>query len=109
MWPYLVSATILKEIEKLCIGKARRSVWKFRFILALIIRKSYGEPPDLKDDKGQKNYAKQIISDRHNKVKFLANLKEAEKVLAYAINAQGKEFDRANAHQDRRFVDKLCL
>jgi hypothetical protein len=30
MWPYLVSATIMKEIEKLCIGKARGSIWKYR-------------------------------------------------------------------------------
>ena len=80
MWPYLVSATILKEIEKLCIGKTRRSIWKFRFILALLIRKSYGDPPDLKDDKGQKNYARQILSDCHNKSKFLANLTDAEKL-----------------------------
>jgi hypothetical protein len=109
MWPYLVSATILKEIEKQCVGKTRRSVWKFRFILAVIIRKSYGEPPALKDDKGQKNYAKQIISDCHNKPKFLTILADAEKNLGYALNAQGKDFDKANAHQDRKFVDKLCL
>jgi len=109
MWPYLVSATIMKEIEKMCVGKARRGVWKFRFILALLIRKSYGEAPDLKDDKNQKNYARQIISDCHDHAKFLTKLTDAERALAYAINAQGKDFDRANAHQDRRFVDKLCL
>ena len=109
MWPYLVSATILKEIEKLCVGKTRRSSWKFRFILALMIRKSYGEIPDLKDDKNQRNYAQQIISDCHNHAKFLAKLTDAERALAYAMNAQGKEFDRSNAHQDRKFVDKLCL
>jgi hypothetical protein len=109
MWPYLVSATIMKEIEKLCVGKARRPVWKFRFVLALLIRKAYGEAQDLKDDKNQRIYAEQILSDCHNHVKFLKLLTNAERTLAYAINAQGKGFDRANAHQDRKFVDKLCL
>jgi len=107
MWPYLVSSTILKEIEKLCVGKSRRSIWKFRFILALILRKMYGEAPNLKDDRAQRNYAEQIISDCHDKKKFFAKLTEAERTLAYAINAQGDDFDRINAHQDRRFVDKL--
>ena len=27
LWPYLVSAIILKEVEKLCVGKARPELW----------------------------------------------------------------------------------
>jgi hypothetical protein len=107
LWPYLVSATIWKEIEKLCVGKARRNIWKVRFILALLLRKTYGKVPNLKDDSGQKSYAEKIIKDCHEKKTFPEKLKDAERALAYAIVAQGRDFDSRNAHQDRRFVEKL--
>ena len=107
MWPYLASATIMKEIEKLCLGKARRTIWKFRFILALLVRRSFGKIPRLVDDKQQKHYAEAVIKLCHNKDEFLRRLTEAERMVAHAINAEGSAFDRRNAHQDRRFVGEL--
>jgi hypothetical protein len=85
IWPYFVSATILRELENLCIGKARASVWKFRFILALLVRRSHGKPPRLNDDKGQQTYAQSIIKSCHNRKEFLSRLTQAEKKIADAI------------------------
>jgi hypothetical protein len=107
MWPYLASATLLREIEKLCVGKARANIWKFRFILALLVRRSHGTMPNLRDDKNQKVYAERIIDTCHDKRKFLARLQDAEKKVADEIRAQGPDFDVRNAHQDRRFVERL--
>ena len=42
LWPYLLSAIILKEVEKLCVGAAKPKLWKFRFIIALLIRRTFG-------------------------------------------------------------------
>jgi hypothetical protein len=107
IWPYFVSATILRELENLSIGKAQASVWKFRFILALLVRRSHGKPPGLNDDKGQQIYAQPIIQSCHNRKEFISRLKQAERKIADAILAQDKNFDSLNAHQDRKFVDQL--
>jgi hypothetical protein len=107
LWPYLLSAIILKEVEKLCVGKARPIVWKFRFIIALLIRRSFGALPDLSNEKAQRAYAERAIGTCHNKSQFLEEIKQAERALADAINREGPNFDKRNAHQDRRFVEKL--
>ena len=107
MWPYLTSATILREIEKLCVGKAQNSIWKFRFILALLLRRSHGPMPSLKDDRAQKSYAEKIIATCHSRSEFLHRLTDAEKRIASAIRAEGSQFDTRNAQQDRRFVERL--
>ena len=60
-WPYLASAAILREIEKLCTGKARADIWKFRFILGLLVRRSFGPLPPISDDKANRNYAKDLL------------------------------------------------
>lgn len=105
MWPYIASATILKELEKLCVGKAQASIWKFRFVLALLLRRGHGDGPSLDDDKGQEAYAKKIIRSCHDRAEFLDRLTKAEKVIANAVMAQGSGFDTRNAQQDRKFVD----
>lgn len=105
MWPYLASATILKEIEKLCVGKAQGSIWKFRFVLALLLRRGHGDAPNLNDDKGQEAYARKIIGSCHNRADFLDRLRKAERVIANAVMAQGSGFDTRNAQQDRKFID----
>ncbi len=107
LWPYLVSATILKGIENLCMGKARADIWKFRFILGLLVRRSFGEVPRLGDDKSQRSYAESILSSCSDSSQFLKRLTDAERKLAEAIVAEGGSFDSRNAHQDRKFVDNL--
>ena len=107
LWPYLMSATILKEIEKLCIGQARRVLWKFRFIIALVVRKGFGPLPSLTNDNAQKICAERIIRECRNPTHFLARVLNAEKILAEEIEREGDRFDKRNAHQDRGFVDRL--
>jgi hypothetical protein len=107
IWPYFVSATILRAIESLCTGKVQVPVWKFRFILALLVRRSHGKSPRLNDDKGQQIYAESIIRSCHDRKDFLSRLTEAERKIADLINAQGHGFDNRNAQQDRKFVDQL--
>jgi len=107
IWPYYVSAKILREIENLCIGKARADVWRFRFVLALLVRMGHGKAPRLEDNKGQQLYAREIIDSCHDKAAFLQRLFRAETLIADAIASHGKEVDIRNAHQDRRFVDNL--
>lgn len=107
IWPYFASAKIIRELENLCVGKARASVWKFRFILGVLVRRSHGAAPNLSDDKGQQIYAQSIIQTCHNRKEFLNRLMQAERKVAYAINAQGAGFDSRNAHQDRKFVEQL--
>jgi len=106
LWPYLVSATILREVEKLCIGKARPVLWKFRFIIALLIRKTFGPLPDIGSEKAQKAYAEKALKICRDKVAFRDLVVKAEIALAEAIRTL-PEIERRNAHQDRRFVDKL--
>lgn len=107
IWPYFASAKILRELENLCTGKARAHVWKFRFILGLLVRQSHGRSPSLNDDKGQHIYARSIIDSCHDRKDFLTRLARAEEKVAKAIIAQGDGFDSRNAHQDRRFVEQL--
>src|SRR6202007_262217 len=106
LWPYLMASTILKEVERLCIGNARPHMWKFRFIIALLIRRSFGKLPGLKDDTAQRSYATKVIAECRNRTALLKRILGAEQVLADAIIAEGASFDRRNAHQDRRFIDK---
>jgi hypothetical protein len=42
LWPYLVSAIILREVEK---RKGKPVVWKFRFVIASLIRRTFGNLP----------------------------------------------------------------
>lgn len=107
IWPYYASAKILREIENLCIGKRQASVWKFRFIIGLLVRRSHGKPPRLSDEKGQENYARSIIESCHDRRDFLSRLTNAETRIAEAIKAQGQSFNSRNAQQDRRFVQRL--
>ena len=107
LWPYLTSATILREIEKLCSGRARPTVWKFRFIVAALVRKSFGEIPGNKNDKLQKQYADRILQSCRKSEDFLFLVIDAERALAAAVIAEGQNFDARNAHQDRKFVDGL--
>jgi hypothetical protein len=107
LWPYLISAVILREIEKLCVGKARPVLWKFRFIIALLVRKTFGPVPDLKAEKLQKGYASHVIAVCHDKAAFRKLVMDAEVALAEAIKAAGPSLDLRNAHQDRRFVGRI--
>lgn len=107
LWPYLLSATILREIEKLCIGRAKRNLWKFRFIIALLIRRGFGRLPNLNNDGAQQQYALKAIGICRDRSLFLPKILAVEKVLADAVIDEGERFDFRNAHQDRRFVEKL--
>lgn len=107
MWPYLVSATILKEIEKKCVGRAKPVLWKFRFIIALLIRRGIGKLPSLRNDKLQKKYAEHALSICEDENEFQSRILIAEQCLADAVDQQGSAFDVRNAHQDRRFVASL--
>lgn len=106
-WPYLLSATILKEVEKLCAGKAKPSLWKFRFIISLLIRKGFGPLPSLSNERAQRQYAENAIAICRNRPEFLRRVMSVEQTLADAINSEGRDFDVRNAHQDRRFVEKV--
>jgi len=105
-WPYLLSAKILKEVEKLCVGKARPSLWKFRFIIALLVRRSFGALPNLNNDSAQQKYTEKVLAVIETD-EFLERVKSAEKIIAAAISAEGTSFDARNAHQDRKFVARL--
>jgi len=107
LWPYLLSAIILREVEKRCGGKARPIQWKFRFIIASLIRKEFGNLPAFTNDKAQKDYADSVIPVCRDKDAFQDRILNAEKELDEAIKAEGPSFDSRNAHQDRRFVEKL--
>ncbi len=109
MWPYLLSAKILKEIENLCVGKSRRNVWKFRFILAALVRKEFGVLPPLGNEREQAKYAQNALTIINDEQKFPALVLEAERKLARAIRAQSHHFDPRNAHQNRSFVSELLL
>ncbi len=107
MWPYLLSAKILRGIEKLCVGGARKSLWKFRFIIALLVRREFGKPPVTTNEVANRKYADEALSRLNDPKEFLRIVIEAERKLASAIARQPKDFDKANAHQDRRFVANL--
>jgi len=107
LWPYLVSSTILREIEKVCSGKNRANLWKFRFIICLLFRKSFGPAPGLSNDSRQQEYAEKIISFCHKNEDFIKRISEVEIYLAKSILSEGGKFDGRNAHQDRKFVEKL--
>lgn len=107
LWPYLMSATILREVENLCVGRAQTSLWKFRFIIALLIRKSLGKFPSLSNDGEQKKYYERAIAICRDKNEFIRRVSVIEKMLAHAIGEEGENFDRRNAHQDRKLVDKV--
>lgn len=109
LWPYLLSTTIMREIEKLCVGDVRSSLWKFRFILGALVRISFGPIPNLKNDTAQRDYCTKAIKICHDSSEVSRRVAAAEAAIAQALelerNAHG--FDTRNAHQDRRFVDKL--
>ncbi|RYD14768.1 MAG: hypothetical protein EOP90_12545 [Lysobacteraceae bacterium] len=109
MWPYLLSATIMREIEKLCVGDVRASLWKFRFILGTLVRRSFGRMPSLANDKVQRDYASRAIAICHDTSAFTTRLAQAEKKISDALMNEraSSGVDIRNAHQDRRFVDKL--
>ncbi len=107
LWPYLLSATILREVEKLCVGKARPVLWKFRFIISLLIRRSFGPLPPLSGEKAQKLYAEKALPICWDAEAFGSKVRDAELVLAEAVRREGSGFDSRNAHQDRKFVQRL--
>lgn len=109
LWPYLLSATIMREIEKLCVGDVRLGLWKFRFVLAVLVRKSFGPVPDLKNDKAQREYTAKALQICHDSNEFVSRLVAAEELISEAIKSEqsNPNFDKINAHQDRRFVGKV--
>lgn len=107
MWPYLVSAKILKELESLYTGKGKKDIWKFRFILSAIVREGFGKLPPLNDDRAQARYAEAALKIIDDDYEFPKVVLAAEKKLAGAIKRQTKDFDRRNAHQNRKFVASL--
>ncbi|OOY26609.1 hypothetical protein BMI90_16575 [Thioclava sp. L04-15] len=107
MWPYLLAAKILKGIEGMCSGKNRRNVWKFRFILAALVRKEFGKLPPLDSNSAQQKYAATALREIENPEAFSRLILGAEKKLADAIKRQPKDFDPRNAHQNRKFVTEL--
>jgi hypothetical protein len=107
MWPYLLSSKILRELEKLCTGNARKSLWKFRFIIAMMVRRSFGPPPNIKNDSAQKKYVEAALHQINDSSAFLKLVIAAEERLAKGVISQGQDFDKRNAHQDRRFVASL--
>lgn len=107
LWPYALSAMILKKVEKLCGGRARPHLWKFRYIISLLIRRSLGPLPAPNNEKAQKAYAEAGMRLCWDPEAFLESVREAERTLAAAVNKEGAGFDPRNAHQDRRFVERL--
>ncbi|GFE65561.1 AIPR family protein [Litoreibacter roseus] len=107
LWPYLLSAKILKEVEKLCVGKARPSLWKFRFLISTMVRRSFGDFPKLTNDRDQAAYAKAALKQINNKKEFEKRVRKAEKSIAAAMTEKGRAFDKRNAHQDRKFIAGL--
>ncbi|MGH1453134.1 MAG: AIPR family protein [Paracoccaceae bacterium] len=107
LWPYLLSAKILKEVEKLCVGKARPSLWKFRFLISAMVRRSYGDLPNLTNEKGQATYAKAALKKINNKDEFEKSVRQTEKIIADSIIEKGTALDKRNAHQDRKFIAGL--
>ncbi|SEH65037.1 AIPR family protein [Magnetospirillum fulvum] len=109
MWPYLLSAKILRGIEKLCTGSAKKNLWKFRFIIALLVRRSFGGKPILSNDVAQRKYAQLAIDKINRPDHFIPLVINAERKIAAAVGIQGAGFDARNAHQDRKFVSSLLI
>jgi hypothetical protein len=107
MWPYLLSAKILKGIEQLCNGKNRKNVWKFRFILSALVRKEFGDLPGMSNEPAQSKYTKKAIEVIDDRDAFNALVLKAERKLAEEVQRQDKDFDARNAHQNRKFVSTL--
>tara|TARA_B100000614_G_scaffold262009_1_gene293793 strand:- start:304 stop:2007 length:1704 start_codon:yes stop_codon:yes gene_type:complete len=107
MWPYLLSAKILKGIESQCKGKNQKEVWRFRFILAALVRNKFGPLPSLKNDSEQRKYAQEAIKVIDNNAAFSSLVVDTALKLTGEIAAQGSGFDRRNAHQNRNFVASL--
>lgn len=107
MWPYLLCATILKEIENICVGNARKNLWKFRFVISLLVRRHFGRLPSLDNDKAQRVYAESAIAVCRDSKQFLPIVLVAEKKIAEAMRTERAGFDWRNAHQDRRFIDRV--
>lgn len=107
LWPYVLSSTVLREIEKRCIGKARPVLWKFRFIITSLIQREFGDVPKLTSDRNWKTYADTALPICRDWEAFSSLVLKAEKKLASAIQSEGEGFDSRNAHQDRKFVEKL--
>ncbi|MES3055292.1 AIPR family protein [Sphingomonas faeni] len=107
LWPYLAAAVLLRELEKLCVGKARPVLYKFRFIIALMIRRKFGAVPHLTNDNARRTYAENLITACRDRTAFMKEVLEAEIRLAEAVRLEGESFDSRNAHQDRRFVERL--
>lgn len=106
-WPYLLAATIMREIERLSAGDNGREIWKFRFIFGAIVRRSFGPMPGLSNNKASMEYASKAIEICHDRQRFMAKMTAAEAKVAKALDEEGPDFDKRNAHQDRRFVEKL--
>lgn len=107
LWPYLLASVILREVEKLCVGKARPVLWKFRFIISALIRKEFGPLPDISNDSAQKKYCESAIASCRNINIFHNYVEKAELTLADAIKAGGESLDKRNLHQDRKFVEQI--
>jgi len=106
-WSYLLAATIMREIERLSVGEGGKAIWKFRFILGALVRRSFGSMPGLSNDKALMQYASKAIAVCHDRKQFMLKMAEAERKIADALDIEGAGFDVRNAHQDRRFVEKL--
>ncbi|NIZ01619.1 AIPR family protein [Thalassospira lucentensis] len=107
MWPYLLSARVLKEVEKLCTGGAKKNLWKFRFIISLLLQRSFGEKPKIHDEKSQKNYTINALNKLKDQKEVIRRVKLIEKIIAKKISSNVEKIDVRNAHQDRKFVETL--
>lgn len=106
-WSYLLAATIMREIERLSTGEGGKAIWRFRFILGALVRQSFGKIPGLSNDKAMMEYASKAITICHDRKEFMLRMAEAEKKITNALDDEGKGYDVRNAHQDRRFVERL--
>jgi hypothetical protein len=99
----------MREIEKLCVGEVRASLWKFRYIFGALVRRSFGQMPSLANDKAQREYAAKAIAVCHDTNAFTTRLAQSEKKISDALDREKNSpgFDIRNAQQDRRFVERL--
>ena len=87
--------------------KNQKEVWRFRFILAALVRNKFGPLPSLKNDSEQRKYAQEAIKVIDNNAAFSSLVVDTALKLTGEIAAQGSGFDRRNAHQNRNFVASL--
>ena len=107
LWPYLTAAIVLKEVERLCSGKTNPALWKFRLIVAMLVRRSIGSLPDLRNERNQKAFAEKVLEICLDRARFLGLVRGAEIQIAAEIARQPNDFDKRNAQQNRKFVDGL--